>query len=185
MQILLNKFKRRFAILRQFRRPADYWLLVPLGSFAVIVPLLMRLKLAHVARLLTVEPPPPYNALNENRSIANIAPDSAQLQRLLTCMDALLQVGSPLIQRRCLTRGVTLYYFLQRAGLPVHLHFGVSTVAQPFRAHCWLVYEGAPYAEAEDPETNFTTVYVMGGECQIPQEQETRFPGIAPSTRRQ
>lgn len=150
MRTPLTKFRRRFAIIRQIQS-ADYWLLVRLGCFAASVPFLMRLKLAHAARLLTVKPPP-------------IAPDPAQVQRLIRCVDLLLRVGPPLIQARCLTRGVTLYYFLRRAGMPVALHFGVATAVQPFQAHCWLVYEGTPYAEAEDTEQSFTSVYVMGDE---------------------
>lgn len=146
MRSLFSKFIRRVAILRQFRRPAEYWLLVRLGCFAALAPLLMRLKLPYTARLLT-----------PRRFVAT--PDPVQVQRLITCMEAVLLVGQPLLQKRCLTRGVTLYYFLRRLGLEVELHFGVRYEQELFTAHCWLVKDNEPFAEAGDPRLLFTPTY--------------------------
>ncbi|MCB0062264.1 MAG: lasso peptide biosynthesis B2 protein, partial [Caldilineaceae bacterium] len=88
-------------------------------------------------------------------------PTTAEIARRLHCMTVIMALGRPLIQPRCLTRGVTLYYFLRRAGLAVDLHFGVSQRTTPFLAHCWLVLDGQPFAEQVDPYTCYETMFVI------------------------
>lgn len=122
----------------------DGWLFLRMLSLAAVTPLLMRQRLPVVQAWLTVAPP--------------IAPTAAEIARRLHCMTVIMALGRPFIQPRCLTRGVTLYYFLRRAGLPVELHFGVQSAAT-FTGHCWLVLDGQPFAEPCDPTAEFTTVY--------------------------
>ena len=52
------------------------------------------------------------------------AVDPAMVQKLIRYTDGALKMGKPLTQVRCLTRGVTLYYFLSRTGIDISLYFG-------------------------------------------------------------
>lgn len=146
MKSLLRKFTRRLTIVHQLPKPVSYWLLVRLACFAALVPLLMRLKLPYAARLVTPRRPA-------------AAPDPLAIEQLIVCTDAVLQLGRPLLQVRCLTRGVTLYHFLRRLGLDVELHFGVRYDQDLFTAHCWLVKDSEPFAEVHDPRPIFTPTY--------------------------
>jgi hypothetical protein len=58
-----------------------------------------------------------------------------------------------------LTRGLTLFWFLRRAGLNVELRFGLDpSVGAAADGHCWLTLDGEPYLEARDPQ-RFTELY--------------------------
>ena len=58
----------------------------------------------------------------------------------------------------CLTRGVTLYYALRRAGDDVSLCFGVGDDEGQVAGHCWLDRAGEAILERVDPLTKFTEV---------------------------
>src|SRR6185437_14563355 len=101
-------------------------------AVAATVPLLMRLPLPWVSALLEPHRVP-------------LRPVPAQEDRIARLVLAVLSAGRPLIRRGCLTRSVTLYYFLRRAGADVSLQFGmgISTEkADGFDGHCWLVKQG-------------------------------------------
>ena len=69
----------------------------------------------------------------------------------------MIRWGRPLVRPGCLTRGITGYYILRRAGLDVALCFGMGSVRDPGAAgHCWLVLGGEPVLEAADPRAAFT-----------------------------
>ena len=61
--------------------------------------------------------------------------------------------GHPLVRPGCLTRGVTLYYALRRAGDDVSLCFGVGEDGGQTAGHCWLDKAGRPLLERVDPRT--------------------------------
>jgi hypothetical protein len=128
--------------------PSHGFLFLRVLLFAAAVPLLMRLKLTRLQRLL--EP-----------SGARRAADPAVAQALVSYVDAIAALGPPLARRKCLTRGLTLYYFLRRCGLDVALHFGVGTPEDDFVGHCWLVRDGEPFLESPDPRPLYVTVYGM------------------------
>src|SRR4051794_40099068 len=96
---------------------------------AASVPALMRLRLTRVAALLEPGTAPP-------------PPDEAQLHALAGRIDRVLRRGRPLVRPGCLTRGVTLYWFLRRAGGDVRLVFGMGRVDGEAAGHCWLVHDG-------------------------------------------
>ena len=135
-----SKLLRRHTAIRQMLREADLALLVQIGVFASLVPLLMRLKLARVERLLRVRHPPQLRS-------------SQSLETIVQHLQFARRIGSPLVRSSCLTRGVTLYYFLRRAGIDVTLAFGVRGVGAEFTGHCWLERGGIPILEHEDPRT--------------------------------
>jgi hypothetical protein len=140
----LQTFQR---LLKAGRYPADGWLFVRIFAFAAITPLLMRLNLPRLEPWLTPQTIPPA--------------DPIQIAKIIRFTDHALRMGRPLLQVKCLTRGVTLYYFLNRAGLEVSLCFGVEAGNDQFAAHCWLVKDGVPFSEPHDPRLVYTPLYTM------------------------
>lgn len=63
------------------------------------------------------------------------------------------------LRHTCLTRGLTRYYFLRRAGADVRLVFGVSPADGT--GHCWIVRDGQIYREPTDPDLQFVDVVAL------------------------
>lgn len=82
-----------------------------------------------------------------------------RVQEIIRCVGAVLRLAAPILRPTCLTRGLTLYHFLRRAGFDVALCFGAGYPNGEFAAHCWLVHAGQPYMEPWDPLPWFTEVY--------------------------
>ena len=117
--------------LRRLRRLGVARLFLRVVSFAAAVPLLMRLKLPVLHRLL------------ERRiaAAARAGPDLNRVGHILRCVQSALTIGAPLVRPGCLTRGLTLYYFLRRAGQDVTLCFGARCQNGQLAegaGHCWL-----------------------------------------------
>src|SRR5205085_7451547 len=102
------------------------------------LPVLLRLRLPKLATLLEPKnvPPPPEQAL---------------IQKIVSHVEAARGLERLLVRSRCLTRGITLYYFLRRAGLDVVLCFGMGNTGDEFIGHCWLLKNGEPFLETRDP----------------------------------
>jgi hypothetical protein len=132
------------------RKPARLVLAVRVLTVAAFVPVLMRLPLHRVGDI--VAPAGPRRGRN--------AQDPLELASLILW---LLRAGRPLVRRGCLTRGVTLYYFLSRAGVDVELVFGVGMREDGADGHCWLVRQGEPFLETEDPRPLFSELYRIPG----------------------
>lgn len=121
--------------------------------FAALVPVLMRFRIAQVAAVL--EP---------GRKKGVVDPELTK--RILAYIETAIRRGRPLIRPGCLTRGLTRYYFLRRAGLDVSLHFGMGGVGKEkeFVGHCWLVKAGEPYLEWQDPRPLYVEMYHVSPE---------------------
>jgi hypothetical protein len=118
--------------------------------FAVMVPLLLYRRIDRLAPLLEpARTPPP--------------PPREEVDALVARIDRLLPAGRPFVRSGCLTRGLTLYYFLRRAGAPVALCFGAGPVDGDFSGHCWVVYQGEPLAEKRDPRPLFAEMLRIPG----------------------
>jgi hypothetical protein len=126
------------------RDPRELARALPVLAFAVLVPALLRLPLPRLEA-----------ALEPRRT----RPDQARQAWLERRVDDLLAAGHPLVRPGCLTRGLTLYYFMRRAGAPVHLQFGMGRPTGELEGHCWLVREGEPYLETVDPREVFSPTY--------------------------
>jgi hypothetical protein len=114
---------------------------------AAAVPVLMRLPLARLAKL--VEP-----------RYVPAQPDPTTISALVARIDQIIRKGSPFIRNTCLTRGITRYWFLRRAGVDLRLVFGLGQPTGPdFSGHCWLVRDGKPFLENGDPAEVFTELY--------------------------
>jgi hypothetical protein len=129
------------------RRLRDGALVVRVAGVAASVPLLMRLPLSRLERLL------------EPRAARG--PSSAAHQaRVLRLVNTVLEVGRPVLRTTCLTRGITRYYFFKRAGIDVALVFGIGQPTPgPLAGHCWLVKDDEPFLEVRDPRPVFTETY--------------------------
>jgi hypothetical protein len=135
-------------------RPAVGWLLpARVLLFSLSVPLLLRRGPERMAKIL--EPSTPGRP----------AADPAAAQALARRIDRWLRAGWPLVRRGCLTRGLTQYRFLRRAGFDVSLRFGVGEVNGRFEGHCWLVQDGRPFLEKQDPRPIYTEMWRIGPSC--------------------
>jgi len=142
---------RQLKVLRHLRRPSDLFLALHIFLFAVGLPILLRLKLPRLATWLA-----PKNA--------PATPEPARIQKIVRYVDVVLQGGRPLVRPGCLTRALTLYYFLSRTGLDVELCFGMGNIGGTLVGHCWVVKNGEPFLEARDPRPLFTAIYCLPGE---------------------
>jgi hypothetical protein len=127
-------------------RAAGVLLSAQIFAVAAAVPVLVRLKLARLAGRL--EPAP-------RRRPA----DPVEVDELIQRIERVLERGYPLVRTGCLTRGITLFYFLRRAGVDVRLAFGMGRPFGDDEGHCWLVKDGLPYLEKVDPRGTFAEIY--------------------------
>jgi hypothetical protein len=97
-----------------------------------------------------LEPRSPRRGSDEAAATAAVAAVEATLARRL-----------PLLPTGCFARGLSLYYFLRRAGIDVGLTFGLATAGDETAGHCWLVREGRPYLEKVDPTELYTAVWTI------------------------
>ena len=140
------KAARRLANLPRFNGLSDFLLFSRIFVFAAIVPLLMRLPLPRLPSLL------------RPRRVPAVA-GQAKVQQIASYVDGAMQLGTPLIQHRCLTRGLTLFYFLSRAGLDVELCFGIGSKEDNYPGHCWLVRDAESFLEPQNPYARYQTYY--------------------------
>jgi hypothetical protein len=132
--------------LRELRGPTDAALFAQVSVFAACVPLLLRLPLPRLAALL-------------DAGARRLPAPAATSDRLPELLVLAARVFRPLVRPGCLTRGVTLFWFLRRSGLPVELCFAVDPTAEPADGHCWLVLDGEPFLEPVDPRARFAETY--------------------------
>jgi hypothetical protein len=132
---------------------------------AFVVPFLLRRRIDRLAPLIEPSSPvPPIPA----------RPNAAAVEDLVKRIDRLLVAGHPVIRSGCLTRGVTLYYFLRRAGIDVALRFGMGEIEGSLSGHCWLEHEGEPLVEKRDPRPLFVEMF------RIPSAPSTASPPEGP-----
>lgn len=117
---------------------------------AVATPALVRLPLAQLEAVIEWMAGTPAQ---EQRNPDDIA---------ATVLD-MLQATRPLVRRGCLTRGLTLYCCLRRAGIDVTLNFGMGRVSRGdgFDGHCWIERDGEPYLEPRDPRLEYSLMYSL------------------------
>lgn len=78
--------------------------------------------------------------------------DTVEAERIIRVTQFICRFARrPLIINPCQVRGLTLYYFLRRAGVDVSLVFGIGMVDTAYTGHCWLVKDGEPFLEVRDP----------------------------------
>lgn len=137
--------------LRRLRSPADWWLFLPVLGFAAATPVLLRIKL-----------PALLAALTPQRALPKAEPE--RTRRTIHCVETALALGRPWVRPGCLTRAITLYYFLGRAGLDLTLCFGMGELRGKLVGHCWLLKDQEPYLERQDPRLLYVETYRFPGE---------------------
>ena len=130
---------------RALRSPREALLALRVFAVALAVPLITRLSLPRQASILEPRRAP--------------EPDPEQEAWLVENVDRILGAGRPLVRPGCLTRGLTHYYFLRRAGADVELRYGLATPIGDTDGHCWLVREGEPILERADPRELYVETY--------------------------
>jgi Transglutaminase-like superfamily len=132
----------------QLRRTPPVSLLLRLTAVAATAPQLARLGLPRLQRFL--EPRSSSGAIDPSEPVL--------IEEYGRWVDAIVRRGQPLVRTGCLTRGITLYYGLRRAGLDVSLCFGMGSDAGNPVGHCWIELECTPLLESSEPTPKFTTV---------------------------
>ncbi|HEY6888870.1 MAG TPA: lasso peptide biosynthesis B2 protein [Solirubrobacter sp.] len=140
----MSTLRDRLGAFAQLQSPRELALFAAVTAFASGVPLLLRLPLPRMSRLLTRPPRRPRRPL---------APD--RVDRLVALAPRL---AHPVVRTGCLTRGLTLFWFLRRQGVAVELRFGLDPTGVA-DGHCWLTLDGEPYLEHEDPRPRFAELY--------------------------
>jgi hypothetical protein len=117
---------------------------------AVAIPVLSRLDLDVLQRVLE---PRRSGRASRPEDVRGLGTEYA------TIVDAVVRRARPVVRRNCLTRGITLYALLRRAGVEVSLCFGIDPQFEGHAAgHCWLVLDDQPFLESSDPRSTFTGV---------------------------
>jgi hypothetical protein len=116
--------------------------------FAAAVPFLLRFKKL-----------PDLPVWLEPRGEVPPPPDPEAVRAAVRRIDRLLAAGRPIVRSGCLTRGLTLYWVLRRMGADVSLRFGMGRMSGEMAGHCWIVYQGEPLAERQDPRPLFTETW--------------------------
>ena len=137
----------RVHALRRLRSVREALLFARLTAFAAAVPVIMRLPLPRLAALLSRPP-------------RRVPRSEVEIERLARLIELAPQVARPLVRPGCLTRGVTLFWFLRRSGLGVELRFGLDPAEDDTTdGHCWLSLDGEPFLEKRDPRSRFTELF--------------------------
>lgn len=131
--------------MRQPGALADLYLFTHIFLFAVSLPALLRLNISQLQWVLEPVELPTFV-------------DPAKVQKITNCVNLMMSADLPFIRPGCLTRGITLYYFLKRSGVDLRLAFGLGKVNNQYAGHCWLTMDGAPYLERRDPRPIFTEI---------------------------
>lgn len=164
MKAFWSRATRRVRRVRAAGREADWLLLAQMTAFGAAVPLLMRMKVPHLQRLL---------GRGRRHSDAEAVNTAAVLRHFTLARG----VAAPLVGSGCLTRGLTLYYFLRRRGVDVNLTFGMARIDGRFIGHCWLARQGVPFLERDDPRQHYAPVFTM------PLDPSIRTGAAFPATR--
>lgn len=122
-------------------------------------PLRVLLLAASVPLLLRILKLPDLRFWLEPRGAVPPPPTPEVVAAMIRRIDRLLAAGRPVVRPGCLTRGITLYYFLRRAGAEVSLCFGMGEVRGALEGHCWIVCQGEPLAERRDPRPIFAETW--------------------------
>ena len=127
---------------------SDVVLFLQIAAFAATVPYLLRLRLSTVASML-----------EWGRPVRITEVQQRDVGKITRYVELAIRRGQPMVRPGCLTRGLTRYYFLRRAGMDVGLCFGMGRLEDGFMGHCWLVKTGEPFLEMEDPRPLYVEVY--------------------------
>jgi len=145
----IRRVAARAATLRQLHHLDDVVLFARAVAVAAVVPLFVRLSLPRQAAVLSRPP-----RRSGRRPIRDV-------DQLVRCVELAQRAARPLVRPGCLTRAITLYWFLGRHDDQIELCFGLGhpVGAESYDGHCWLSRGGQPFLERVDPRDAFGVVY--------------------------
>jgi hypothetical protein len=130
----------RVRAISQLDSPPDLLLILRILAYAALVPFRTRTKLTSWERFAGA------------RRKGQPGVEYGGELKTVEYVDAVLVAFQPVVRPGCLVRGITLYHFLREAGVDVSLSFGVGKVDGQFTGHCWLVKDGRPFLEPDQPD---------------------------------
>jgi hypothetical protein len=137
--INLNKVK-------YLKRPKDVFLfLETFFSLIVIRVLLNHVKLPELLKLLDLE--------------KRVAPDTSKIEYLLIFSNFILfrLFRSP---NPCLLRSLLLFRYLRMTGQDTKIVCGVKNEMEKLKGHAWLIVEGRPFPDANDPSGEYQITFI-------------------------
>lgn len=139
--------RSRLRALRRLRGGRELWLFARLLALAPLIPLLMRLPVPMLSRVVTVGRRARHGGLEP--------------ERVAAVVEAAQAFAHPLVRGGCLTRGISLFWLLRVPGDSLRLCFGLGGPQDGFTGHCWLERDGEPYLERIDPRQRFPEQYAV------------------------
>jgi hypothetical protein len=116
--------------------PADLWLMVRMGAWALALPLLKRtVRLERLARVMWVRP--------TRRA------SEGDLAKVVTLSQLLARRRPPLSNHRCMERSLLAYRYLSALGADPQLVVAMAAGADGLEGHAWVTVDGVPVDEAE------------------------------------
>ena len=149
-----SRFARRLAAIAELRRRGLWRPFLRVFCFATAVPILMRLRLPTLDQWLE----------RRIQTAQASGGDRISQEDLLWCFESARLLGWPLVRRGCLTRGLTLYYFLRRTGAEAVLRFGARVRGGQLTqevGHCWLEENGQPKWEPRERQPQFLPIFSL------------------------
>jgi hypothetical protein len=134
----------RVASLKRLRGPRELLVLGEVLALAPAVPLLLRLPLPALRRVLT-------RGHGARLGLAD--------ERVEAVVEVAQALAHPVVRRGCLTRAITLFWLARRPG--DELWFGIGGEADGFGGHCWLERDGRPHLEPLDVGARFVKQYAI------------------------
>ncbi len=124
-------------------------LLLEMTGLLMLLPLLKRtLSLPALIRFFDAE--------------AKSGKQAVDLDRLIQLAKGLLNLRIGFLSPNCVKQSLILFHFLRKQGHPANIHFGISkNDAGDLHGHAWVSLAGKPFAEPEDPRSNFKETYVF------------------------
>lgn len=134
------------------------YMLVKIFIFSYfLVPILLRLPLLKLLKVIE-----PKKEISEARH--------EKIQLIINLYEKISHTMRPAFSTVCLTKGITLYYFLRRQGSDLTLCFGMPRGynVQHAAGHCWLEQDGKPFLEGREPHERYIEMYRFSKEGASP-----------------
>ena len=124
-----------------------------IGLFTLYVPFIARL--CSFERILQIVEPRKRWPRDGVLSVAEVT----------AFVDRILRYRLFMRKQLCFRRGLVLYRFLHKLGVPVRINFSVQPPEQGHRlkAHAWLSLDGKPYLEAGETHAEFKLIFSHDG----------------------
>jgi hypothetical protein len=131
--------------------PADVWLMLRMGAWALVLPLLKRkVGLERLARVMWVRP---TRRASED-----------ELAKVVTLSQLLARHRPPLSNERCMERSLLAYRYLSAGGADPRLVVAMAPGADGLEGHAWVTIDGEPVGEIESVADHVPiVVYGSGG----------------------